>query len=132
MEKSVLKRFIFFKLPAIIYICTIFILSSIPNPPVPAKMNDKLLHIIEYILLILILYRALNNGLLKKINRKVLVPSVIISFIYGIFDEFHQIFIPSRVASFYDFLSNCAGIIIGTALIWLSSYFFKELNAEFA
>jgi len=36
-----------------------------------------------------------------------------ISIIYGFLDEFHQLFIPGRYASFGDIIFNILGIIVG-------------------
>ncbi|RKX65401.1 MAG: hypothetical protein DRP41_03210, partial [Thermodesulfobacteriota bacterium] len=36
-----------------------------------------------------------------------------ISIIYGFLDEFHQLFIPGRYASFGDIIFNILGILLG-------------------
>lgn len=46
----------------------------------------------------------------KKIKKKYLLIVLIISIIYAIFDEIHQIFVPFRYPSISDVLTNSLGI----------------------
>lgn len=102
-----------------------------PHPPVPARMNDKVLHLIEFLLLVLFLYRAFNNGLTNKLNKRDIYLSVLIALIYGAMDEVHQMFIYNRVASIYDYIADCAGILIGYCMIIIYSYFLGGRRFEF-
>lgn len=111
--------FFFYKVPAILYIILIYYLSSLSRPPVPPNVSDIILHIIEFCLLFILIYRALNNGIFKAFARKTALSSVLFSLLYGGLDEFHQYFVPERVASLKDFISDSAGIFLGLIMILL-------------
>jgi len=65
-------------------------------------------HFTEYIILYVLLYRALNKG--KKVNIKVFIGALLIVFLYACSDEFHQAFVPGRGPAFRDVLiDTCAG-----------------------
>lgn len=38
---------------------------------------------------------------------------------YGVLDEYHQSFVPGRSVEFYDFLADCGGALLYTAIFWL-------------
>ncbi|MCL2840993.1 MAG: VanZ family protein [Defluviitaleaceae bacterium] len=48
-----------------------------------------------------------------------------IAALYGVFDEFHQYFIPGRVCSVWDMLINAAGAMAGVAVAFLIIAFFS-------
>ena len=63
----------------------------------------KSLHLIEYAILgFLVIYP------ITKVT-----PSIVISYIYAISDEFHQSFTPGRGPKFTDTLFDLVGILIG-------------------
>jgi VanZ family protein len=68
-------------------------------------------HITEYAILAALIYRALRQHLL---------PALAVTFVfagsYAALDEFHQSFVASRSASFWDFLIDCAGAMIGLVI----------------
>ena len=116
------KKFIIYWIPVIIYAGLIFYLSSLPNPLykveqiISIKLPDTtliVLHIIEYLILSLLLYRALNN---TKINNA-LTLTILITITYGFTDEIHQIFVPGRLFDFFDLLANSFGAIVPQSLI---------------
>ncbi len=45
-----------------------------------------------------------------------LLAAVFLVSLFGILDEFHQSFIPTRTASVYDVLADFAGAVLGTAV----------------
>jgi VanZ family protein len=97
----------------------IFTLSSIPGhhlPKVGIPHIDKLVHISEYLILGLLLTRALS-GSSQKINlAKIIISAIIIASLYAIFDEWHQQYIPGRACDIFDFLSDFIGANIGILL----------------
>lgn len=100
-------------LPPVIYAAFIFYLSSLPGtayrPPFFAA--DKVFHLGEYGVLGYLLARALGHYNLK---RKILfITAVAICFAYGISDELHQFFVPSRCTSFLDVIADGIGSSLG-------------------
>lgn len=97
-------------LPTLIWMIFIFWLSSIPkleliHEPIWNLITRKAGHIFEYLVLLLLFNRSFKN-------KKTLL-SFILTFLYAISDEVHQIFVPLRSASPIDVLVDCIGIILG-------------------
>jgi len=102
-------------LPAIIYMAFIFYLSSRSVPeglkwfPIIAKL--KLIHIVEYGILYILLWHAIaKTTTYNKIET--LALALMITLLYGLTDEFHQIFVQGRTARFEDVAADVAGGII--------------------
>ena len=106
-----LKKLLYW-LPALTYMAAIFIMSSFPAPEpakqVPIFFEIKIVHIVEYgILCALIIFALLNTT--KAPLGQLLVFAVLLTVLYGISDEIHQSFIPSRTARWQDVVANLTG-----------------------
>ena len=44
--------------------------------------------------------------------------ALVLSVFYGLTDEFHQMFVPGRVADLFDLLADAGGAIIGLFVVW--------------
>lgn len=123
-----LKRFIKFWLPVILYMIFIFYMSSLEFPGKPKvhiasssfKVSDMILHILEYGLLSIVLFRAFHNSS-ARFKEKALYLTLIVAFLYGLFDEIHQIFVPTRFFEVKDLFFN----VVGSSII----FFTKKINA---
>ncbi|MBD3252237.1 hypothetical protein GF386_00720 [Candidatus Pacearchaeota archaeon] len=51
-----------------------------------------------------------------KLNKRDILIAFFISIIYGIFDEIHQIFVPSRAFSLFDILTDSTGVLIAVVI----------------
>lgn len=82
----------------------------------------ELAHLFEFgFLYFLIIVVFLSFGELSKWKEW---TALIISLLYGIVDEIHQIYIPFRSASFVDLFKNTIGIVI---MWWIiQKYYFKN------
>ncbi len=91
----------------------IFYMSSRPAPEViPDIWNiDKIIHFIEYGILGILWFRALNHSRQKM--REIAVAAFFITFIYGVSDEIHQYFVPKRSSSIYDVVADGLGAWVG-------------------
>lgn len=104
-------------LPPVAYMALIFFMSSRPVPELilPEIWNiDKVIHFIEYGILGILWFRALNTNMDEA--REITIAAFTITFIYGISDEIHQYFVPERSASIFDAIADGAG---GWAGVWL-------------
>ena len=115
--------------PPLLLMAVIFILSSIPG-----KLDDdhalrfltefnpqlqNLLHIPMFGLLQWLWLRAFAQ--VGKSGGGRVLACIGITTAYGLFDEFHQLFVPGRYASLTDILLNLVGVAMGTlAFRWLS------------
>ena len=118
-----INYFIKYWLPVIFYMIFIFYLSSLPNPieqVIPGKalpyfnFDHFIYHIIEYLILSFLLYRAL-----KTISEKPEILTILISTLYAITDEMHQYFVPGRISSVFDISFDIFGIIAMQCIIYI-------------
>jgi VanZ family protein len=110
-SKFVLKYW----LPVVIWALVIFSFSS--NPTVKTSeihwqdfIVKKTAHLVEYFIFSLILYRALINSKVSPV--KALVTIVIVAFLYGATDEWHQSFTPGREPRLRDVLIDTTGAFL--------------------
>ena len=91
----------------------IFLLSAQSKLPLPETVSfpglDKLLHACAFgsLAFALSYWFSADTWLAEPLKCFALVCCM--AACYGISDEIHQIFVPGRDASFYDWLADCAG-----------------------
>ena len=109
------KIFVLYWLPVILYCVLIFIQSSYPaTQSIPRFPHaDKLVHTGAYTLLGFLFFRAFQTTRIQKGILLLVLFSALASSLYGISDEIHQFFVPSRTASIADALADVAGSILG-------------------
>ena len=74
---------------------------------------DKIFHLIEYLILGLLLSRAIKNSSVAFSRVNLCIIVTLIAIIYGLSDEFHQLFVIGRQASGWDVLTDGVGGLIG-------------------
>lgn len=79
------------------------------------KPVRKLAHFAEFAILGLLIYINVKDF---KTNKTILL-SAILSFLYAVSDEIHQIFVPGRACTFVDMLIDLSGAIVGILFIHL-------------
>jgi hypothetical protein len=103
-------------LPALLWGGAIFVSSSIPSERLPhiAVWNaDKLAHFGIYCVLAFFIDRALRvQTRFPLLQSRHLLFTVLLTTLYGLSDEIHQVFIPGRNASVYDLLADAAGALL--------------------
>ncbi len=104
----------------------IFVLSSIPgklrNPRLRFLTEldpqwQNLLHVPLFGLLQFLWLRALVCSGVPR--GKAVLLGCAVSLGYGVFDEWHQMFVPGRYASLTDMSLNLLGVILATVIFWL-------------
>ena len=107
--------------PVAVQTALIFAASSIPNlQHLPGGMSDKSGHSIGYAMLAGLLLRAMAGGRLRGITWIRGLLAIVLATLYGVSDEFHQLFVPGRSADRYDVLADCIGASAGVVLGWLA------------
>ena len=102
----------------------LFYLSSRPVPeelkwlPIIAKL--KIVHIIEYGILYLLLWHATIKTTAYN-KREAFALALMITVLYGLTDEFHQVFVQARTARLEDVVADGVGGILAQAGISISS-----------
>lgn len=94
----------------IFYMSSLTFAAGAPGPEF--KLKPILYHFLIFFLLSLFLLMAT-----LKVNKKeVFLLALLISIIYAITDEFHQLFVPGRTCSLSDILTDSAGILFAGLL----------------
>jgi len=108
-------------LPALAWMGLIFFLSSREQLPT-VDQNGPLDwswrqagHLLEYALLALLYYGALQGG---PAGWGRLAWAVGLAVVYGLSDELHQHFVPGRSSNWEDVLFNSAGASLGGLGVW--------------
>lgn len=95
-------------LPAIFWMMLIFFLSSRPSVSVAQDqvlnfLFFKGLHLLEYGMLFILLYRA---------TKKKMLLSLVLTIVYAISDEIHQLFVPTREGRVRDIFIDSFGAFL--------------------
>ncbi|MBN1293695.1 MAG: VanZ family protein [Candidatus Latescibacteria bacterium] len=102
--------------PALGYAVLIFIMSSFPGyiiPNLPFFSFDKLVHLFEFGLFGIFVYRAFRFYFRVK---QPYLATLVTCIPYAALDEFHQYFVQGRQCSIYDFTADLIGIVFFAAL----------------
>lgn len=91
------------------YVAFIYWLSAQPKLPAPMwfSWHDKLYHSGAYFIFGALAWRSLRHCPLNL--RQQLLLSLAVSSLYGISDEWHQVFVPGRSPSVGDWLADTIG-----------------------
>lgn len=114
-----MKRQLWLWAPPLAYAGLIFYLSSRPVPEAiaPPEGLDKVYHLAEYAVLGALLARAfLGAG-----ARTAILWAGLLGAAYGLTDEVHQYFVPSRSAEVLDAVADAAGSFLGAWLYALAA-----------
>ena len=96
----------------------IFYTSSLTEVPLPPGSPDKPLHSIAYLGLAVIVVRAVAGGLMRPVRPGSAVAAILITVLYGVSDEIHQMFVPGRTADVHDLMADAIGAVTGTIACW--------------
>ena len=110
---------------AVAYAVAIFIASSLPAPtPAPGTVpvGDKALHALEYGLFTLLLAAATSTVRNPRVSSRAALIAFAVAALYGLTDELHQTFVPSRVGDSLDFVWDVVGAAVAatTFHVWRS------------
>jgi VanZ family protein len=97
----------------------IFVASSVPGSQLPAAMWDKLAHLLVYAALGVFFLIPLARGRLSGVTVSAAGLAVVLSFLYGLSDEFHQMFTPGRSPDILDVAADTIGAASGVVSVLL-------------
>ena len=111
-----LTFFIFYWVPPLVVMITIFMLSSRQRISVADTYAEnfiifKTLHILEYSLLYFLIFRAYYRTFTKMTIKQIYVFAILSSILYAASDEMHQTFTPTREGSPRDIVIDTIGIL---------------------
>jgi VanZ family protein len=101
------------------YMIMIFYFSSLSGHLLPSSIRDfdKVLHFCVYSLLAFLFYRSFRKSGMK---RHIFLFSLLITTMYAVTDEIHQLYVPGRVASLGDVSADIIGAFSGSALAYFT------------
>ncbi len=79
-----------------------------------SQILDKVVHFAVYAVLGALILRALAGGRRTGITWSAVVLSVVIATLYGITDEWHQSFVPTRSPDAMDVIADLVGAAAGS------------------
>jgi VanZ family protein len=121
-------RILLFKLPALAYMGIIFFLSSGPiDLALIQQVPDYYLHAFGYSVLYVLLFWAVHEHVRPARRGGYWLPFALTVF-YGATDEYHQSFVPTREASFYDLAADAAGGLVGIVWVVLAAWLLSSFT----
>jgi VanZ family protein len=115
---TVARRTAVFAALALLWAAIIFAASSSPNPfpfvPRGLFSQDKLVHAVVYGVLGALVRVALGGTRLRP--GAALLAALALAALYGVSDEFHQMYVPNREASSLDLAADAIGALLGAAV----------------
>ncbi len=105
--------------PAVLFMAAIFVGSSISKPPdVPGGFSDKTAHFCEYAVLGLLLARALAGRRWLSPPFPIVAAAALLAALYGVSDEYHQLFVPGRQYDVRDMMADAFGASLSVGALW--------------
>ena len=95
-----------------------------------ARVSDKLLHVVAYLILGSFVLRATHGGL-SELRLVPTLAAFLLTLAYGVSDEIHQLYVPGRVASVADVGADALGAGLSILLMGvLGSLRARHVNAS--
>ncbi len=102
--------------PAILWMAILFYASAQAQTGSLGQVPDWITHGAAYLVLGLLLGRALAGGLDRPLPPRLALLALLLGTLYGVSDEFHQSLVPGRDASAWDVAKDVAGCSLAVAL----------------
>lgn len=117
-----IKNYITYQLPWQFTMLAIFIQSSIGKISLPdfgIDWFDKILHFFAFGILGLLSAHGIKHAGNQFFQKNYAWTSILICIIFGATDEIHQLHVPGRYASVYDWIADILGILLFVWIYWL-------------
>lgn len=130
MMNKKIKIFLYFWLPVLLYSVLIYSLSSNQNTAFISQFFfiDKLIHFLVYAFLGLLVVRAFTTLRFQGNMFWLILISILLSTLYGVSDEIHQYFVPSRHVDVKDICADLLGSAFGVFLYYFLCIKERGLN----
>jgi VanZ family protein len=97
--------------PVALYMAAIFYASSLQNPPTPPGLIDVDLHALAYFGLMVLVLRAVARARWPGVTLGTIAVAWSITVAYGLSDEWHQMYVPTRHAEWRDVAADAIGAL---------------------
>jgi len=130
------KRFLLYRLPLIIWICGIFVVSSLPGNSIPSTLPESriptsyVLHITAFFCLFFLFYRVLNTKEKRVHLTTILLSSLIFTMVVAVSKECWQIFVPTRHFSLKDILVDGGATVLAMLVVGGSRWPRKRIEHQ--
>jgi VanZ family protein len=108
-------------IPLLLYMGFIYRLSDGPAPPASHSVPDWILHGTCYFIFFFLGWVGIHGVWPAGTTRHLLIITFILTTLYGMSDEWHQSFVPSRHASLTDIGYDICGAVVGLILAGILS-----------
>lgn len=127
-DNSKTISFIQFQLPVIAWVLFIFIASSIPSKNITlfGGYSDKFVHAGVFAVLCWLAHVALLHQPNASIRIYSLIIAVCFTSLFGVSDEYHQMFTPGRSVDVYDWLADTTGALIYAGVMLRFKFYRNE------
>ena len=106
----------------------IFLASSFADTPDFTEGADKNMHALTYAGLSGLVSRALAGGWNRRLTIRMALAATVISGLYGVSDEIHQLFVPPREADVLDIVADTVGAAAAAAGLYVWSGIIRGRN----
>lgn len=109
-------------LPPAAYMGLSWYLSSLPSAHVPSEsfpFHDKGLHFVEYAMLGLLLALAALQTWPDRAKWRLAAVAIVVATGWGVLDEFHQAFVPTRSPDLHDIVADILGSSAGAITLFI-------------
>jgi VanZ family protein len=104
-------------MPVIAYMAMLFGFSSLSTlPPPPGDFSFYDVHIAAYAGLGALAARATGRGL-RAVSWRAVLGAILIASLYGVSDEYHQLFVPGRSFDVLDMVADAIGSVVGASAV---------------
>jgi VanZ family protein len=104
----------------------IFFASSVPGDELPGHFWDKAVHFSVYAVLGVLFLIPLADARLLQVTVGKAGMAVLLSTLYGAFDEMHQAFTPDRTPDVRDLFADAFGAALGVLVVLLVKMIVKK------
>jgi VanZ family protein len=120
------------KLPAVLLVALIWILSSQSALPVPKGILgfDKLQHLLAYLALAVSIALWFSFEQRRYRPLRFFLLTVFVSSLYGAIDELHQFYVPGRDCNVWDWIADTLGAFLGSAAALLADRLVLQRSAH--
>lgn len=95
--------------PPVALMIALHVESSMSDVTPPAGVSDKTAHAVAFGVLALLILRALAGGAWRGVTRWTLSGCVVFTLLYGVKDEWQQMYTPGRMSDVMDVAADLAG-----------------------
>ena len=106
--------------PTVLWMGVIFFLSSLPEAATPGRdiLPDKVCHAGEYFILAFLILFALQRTTRMRFSTSFWI-TLGCGLIYGLSDEIHQLYVPTRQCDVGDLAADVCGVVLLFFILWV-------------